>query len=265
MEKSKKFRYFVPLKIEKAKDKDGKEKMIVGGVASTMDKDTDGEILDPNGFDYSYLMDSGFINWHHQTKDNPNAIIGEPIKAEVKDNKFHIQAELYSWSPLAKGIYDLAKNLEKSGNKRTLGWSIEGQATERDLLDEKLVNKARITGIAITPMPKNAASFLDIVKGETDGLDDLDYEMEKAESPANGGETHIIDIIKPNGDRITVDKDFNLKYKALTTVTGAALTRESLEGAPKDITKALIIVHQAHKLGIATDAQLKAVKEQVKF
>jgi len=261
-----KFRFHLPLEFSKSKNKEGEEVMKIKGVASTMDKDTDGEVLDPNGFDTSYLMDYGFLNWHHQTKTDPNAIIGEPTKAEVKDNKFYIEGDLYPWSPLAKSIYELAKNLKKSGSKRKLGFSIEGKATERDMLNDKFVKKAKITGVAITPMPKNPASFLDVMKGETDGLYELEYDTEEEEKvSANGGETYIINITKPNGDRITVDKDFNLTYKALTTVTGRALTRESLEGAPKYLKKALIIVHQAHKLNMVTDEQLETVKKNIRI
>jgi len=274
--KDSRFKFFVPLDIiEKSKDKEGNEIMIVSGVASTMDRDSDGEILDPNGFDFSYLMNSGFINWHHMTNDNPNAIIGEPIKAEVKNNEFHITAELYPWSSLAKDVYELATNLEKkTKGKRKLGWSIEGKATERDLLDEKYVKKANITGMAITPMPKNSASFLDIIKGEKTGFEEVDEDIEG--DPVNGGTIqYLIDVKSPDGTRLTVDKEYNIKIdKALSTSTssGQALTRESLEGAPKvttykginpEIKKAIIVVAKAYEQNSITDDTLNNIKKSI--
>jgi hypothetical protein len=45
-----------------------------------------------------------------------------------------------------------------------LGFSIEGKAVERDPLNKQRVTKAKITGVAVTHMPKNAQTFADIVK-----------------------------------------------------------------------------------------------------
>ena len=68
------FRFHVPVQIEKAKEGEEGE-MKLKGIASTSDKDSQGETLMPKGFDYSYLKDKGYINWHHQLAKNPEAII----------------------------------------------------------------------------------------------------------------------------------------------------------------------------------------------
>ena len=47
-----------------------------------------------------------------------------------------------------------------------MGFSIEGQAIERDVLNPKRVLKARITGVAITQCPKNPNTLMNIIKGE---------------------------------------------------------------------------------------------------
>ena len=148
------FKMWMPLDISKGTDSKGNRVMIVEGVASTMSEDMDGEILDPNGFDLTYLLENGFINWHHATKDKPGTIIGEPVKAWVKDNKFHIRAQLYDWQPIAHDVYDLATNLEKGGSNRRLGWSIEGVKRLIDPINPKFIRKSAVTGVAITPAPK---------------------------------------------------------------------------------------------------------------
>ena len=62
----------------------GERIMRLGGIASTSDEDSDGEFLDPKGFDIKPLITSGMVNWHHQAKEHPDTIIGEPSKAEIR-------------------------------------------------------------------------------------------------------------------------------------------------------------------------------------
>ena len=78
---------------------------------------------------------------------------------------------LYSDSQLAKDVYGLAELLQKNSKKRRLGFSIEGKVLERDPLDESKITKARLTGLAITHIPKNPATICEIMKGERDGFD----------------------------------------------------------------------------------------------
>ena len=67
------FSFWCPLEITKGQEKlvdptTGEEIMRLGGIASTSDKDADGEFLDPQGFDIKPLLESGMVNWHHQAK-----------------------------------------------------------------------------------------------------------------------------------------------------------------------------------------------------
>lgn len=230
------FKFFVPFEIEKAKDKEGKEVMKISGIASTADRDSDNEVLDPSGFDLSYFMSNGFINWHHQAKDKPEAIIGEPTKAEIRPEGLYVEGLLYPESKLAKQVYELAKGLETSSTKRRLGFSIEGKVIERDTLDERHVKKAKITGLAITPTPKNHTTFLDIIKGNFNEFDNDEIEI-TPESIANGGTQHIIDITRPNGDRVTVDANYNIKVltKSTTTENSGKLSPASVDEKLKDL------------------------------
>ena len=47
------FKFYCPTEIYKGKidEKTGEEEMLLGGIASTADKDADDEYLDPKGFD----------------------------------------------------------------------------------------------------------------------------------------------------------------------------------------------------------------------
>jgi hypothetical protein len=195
-----KFKFWCPVEISKGKDKDGKEIMRLGGIASTMDKDADGEFLDPSGFDISDFKKSGVVNWHHQAKNSPATIIGEPHKAEIRKDGFYVETNLYPNSDLAKEVYQLAEVLQKDSKTRRLGYSIEGTVIERDINNPKIVKQAKITGLAITHMPKNPQTFADIIKGQGvcwDGYEkvpgkkdyeddscvkkDCDYDMKKDE------------------------------------------------------------------------------------
>lgn len=233
------FKFFVPLEITKGKDKEGKETMRIGGIASTLDRDTDGEVLDPAGFQLDYFLKNGFINWHHQSKTNPTAIIGEPTKAEIKKEGLYIEGELYKDSKVAQSVYDLAKTLEKSKSGRRLGFSIEGKVVKRDELDERFVKEAIITGVAVTPSPKNASTILDILKGNfTDNEEEP--EIVSTEKTANGGTIeYIVDVMKQDGSRITVDKSYNVKVvaKGMDTSNAAATIRADVEGQPKKIAE----------------------------
>lgn len=282
--KTNNFRFFIPgLDIQKGKDTEGNDVMKVKGVASTGERDTDEEFLDPEGFDLSYFKKSGFINWNHRAKDNAAAIIGEPTKANVVNGQFELEGRLYPNSSLAKEVYSLANILASDPNStRKLGWSIEGKVLERDLLDPRKVKRAMITGVAITPTPKNPSTFLDIVKGhlsndefvyeespnETEVPDGNVFREDELHRPENGGNYYIIDITKPDGSRVTVDRDFSITViaKSLTTSgAGKALKREDVEGGmkyPQEVVKAIVTIVEGYNQGLVTEEELTKVRER---
>lgn len=242
--KKNEFNFFVPLNdIEKGKDKSGNKILKIAGIASTDDTDSDEENLEVSGFDVKPFLEKGFLNYNHRSKDNPAAIIGEPTKAEVRGKKLYIEGELYSDSKTARQVYDLAKILQKSKRGRRLGMSIEGKVLERDSVNQKRITKAVITGCAITPVPKNPHTLAEIIKGEGVG-EPHEFEIVKSEKQADGGMVeYILDITDENGNRITVDKDFNttIVKKSISTAEGSgkALARESVDGGVKKINEHL--------------------------
>ena len=197
------------LSIEKAKDKEGNEVMRLGGIASTMDKDADGEYLDPNGFDVSYLKTKGVVNWHHGSKTNPDAIIGEPSKVELTEKGLYIEADIYPGSKMGRSVYALAQTLQKNSKTRRLGFSIEGKALERNPLDNSRITKAAITGVAITHMPKNPNTFANVIKGHL--VEDEDDEEEE-----------------------------DTEEKACDTSSASPLMKEHVDGENKKLTKGVV-------------------------
>lgn len=141
------------------------DSMFVEGLAATPKLDLDKQILKPSGFILEYFLKNGFLNWNHQGGVSPDAIIGEPVAANVKDERFYLKGKLYSWSTLAKSVYNVAKHLEEDEDTdRTLGFSVEGLTlkTEKDLVTQMLV-----TGCACCFVPKNDETYLQVCKGVT--------------------------------------------------------------------------------------------------
>lgn len=266
-----KFNFWVPFELEKSVDeKTGKEVMKFKGVASDDSEDLDKEILEPNGFEINDFLDYGFINYNHGAKNSPRAIVGEPTSAKIINNKFIVEGMLYNDSELAKDIYEVAQMLEKSGSKRRLGFSIEGTPLMRDPVNPKRIKKARISGLAITPVPKNKNTIFSLVKGEYNEAY-IDYEFEKGENP-NGGEIEfLVDFTDINkGVRVTMDKNLTIKIeKCITTgsTSGKAMIKESLEKKPKNLfefEKALVTISKGHELGMISNKELLRVKNFLK-
>ena len=217
------FNFWCPVEISKAIDENtGEELMLLGGIASTADEDSDGEFLDPKGFDIHPLLKSGMVNWHHQAKTCPGTIVGEPTKAEIRKEGLYIETKLYPSSQVARDIWDLAKTLDTDSNTRRLGYSIEGRVVSRKSDDKtspdyKKITKAVITGVAITHQPKNPKTFANIIKGEID--DDLEEETEEKK----------IDKKKLSKEEEKYYEGVNLKEKSLDTNNAKPLIKEEVD------------------------------------
>lgn len=215
------FSFWCPLgDINKATDPNtGEEIMLLGGIASTADEDSDGEFLDPKGFDIKPLLNSGLVNWHHQAKTNPGTIVGEPIKAEIRKEGLYIETKLYPHSQTACDIWELAKTLASDSKTRRLGYSIEGRVVKRKSEDPtspdyKKIIKAIITGVAITHQPKNPKTFANIIKGEIDDISEEDVKEED---------------VKEKEESVDVEESVN-------TESAAALKKESVDSNLKITT-----------------------------
>jgi predicted house-cleaning noncanonical NTP pyrophosphatase (MazG superfamily) len=189
------FKFFVPLDIIKGgkDEKTGKQTMMVSGIASTSHEDLDGEFLDPKGFDLSYFLTSGLLNYNHQASKDPGAIIGEPTMAEIRKEGLYLEGRLYD-NELARKVYDKTLELQQQSDTRRMGFSIEGKALERDKLNPKKVLRAAISGCAICPSPKNYHTFVEILQKGIDCddpniLEKDDNEDEEEKAMSAGSET----------------------------------------------------------------------------
>lgn len=208
------FNFWCPVEISKAIDETtGEEIMLLGGIASTADEDSDGEFLDPKGFDIKPLIESGMVNWHHQAKTCPATIVGEPTKAEIRKDGLYIETKLYPSSQVARDIWELAQTLDRDSKTRRLGYSIEGKVLERKSdnpksPDYKKISKAIITGVAITHQPKNPKTFANIIKGEIDELDEEDEEKEETDEEKSLDTTAAKPLIKEELDHKIKNQTF---------------------------------------------------------
>lgn len=224
------FNFWCPVEISKAIDeKTGEEIMLLGGIASTADEDSDGEFLDPKGFDIKPLLESGMVNWHHQAKTCPGTIVGEPTKAEIRKDGLYIETKLYPSSPVARDIWELAKTLESDSDTRRLGYSIEGRVLERGSNDKtkpgyKKITKAVITGVAITHQPKNPKTFANIIKGDIDD----DFENEETEETDSKKKT--------SEEEKKYYEGIGINDKSLDTDSARPLIKEEVDPKVKVVT-----------------------------
>lgn len=159
-----KFKFYINADIVKGKDE---KEMKIRGIASTGDKDSQNEFLDPSTMD---LTNFSYINWNHGSKDDPAKMIGEPTLARINEkNELYIEGILYDNMPMARATYQLMQALQKSPNGNRLGMSVEGRVIERDPLNPAKITKSKITGVAICPVPVNGATWTELIqKGYTD-------------------------------------------------------------------------------------------------
>jgi hypothetical protein len=211
------------------------DNMIVEGLASDSSEDSEGEIMEPNGFDIKDFLSSGLINLEHFTsrKGDPDYWIGEPVSGYVKDNKFFVKAKLWKAKPYARNLWDTCIAMKESGSTRRPGFSIEGKALERHPINKKRVTKAKINNLAITFSPVNKNSYFDIIKGEQE------EDFVKDKQTDNSKSKYMFEFEK-GGKNYGVTKDFKVEEKedeekAVTTETAKPLRREELDSKVKNL------------------------------
>ena len=230
-----KFSFWCPIeKSEQVVDPTtGENVMRLGGIASTSDEDSDGEFLDPKGFDINPLMKSGLVNWHHQAKGQPSAIIGEPSKGEIRKEGLYLEVDLYPSSKVAHEVFELAEILERDSTTRRLGFSIEGKVLKRKSNDKSNpdynhIEKAVITGVAVTHLPKNPKTFANIIKGEIDNVEEDDKEKENQENKGLNTEENGAPLKKESVDsrlKVTTFKKGEVMDKIFKDCAGITISK----------------------------------------
>lgn len=150
---------------------------IIEGIASTEDKDQQGEIVVQDKMDCSYLLEKGYLNWNHSHA--PEDQIGKPlevIKLPGGPNTPNglpatfFRALLFENMPRAEAVWTLSKALEDSkgyGEDRSLGFSVEGGVRMRQghILMETIVRH-----MAATHEPVNAQAVARCVMAKSQGF-----------------------------------------------------------------------------------------------
>lgn len=240
------FHFSTQVSLQKGIDGQEPKELIIAGIASTSSQDFDGEFMNPKGFDTSYFEKFGFVNWSHQTNKDPLAIVGRPTEVEidVKANELFIETKLFKSSEKARQVYKLGEILEAEGY--ALAYSIEGKVIERDKKDPRKVLRAKITGCAITPTPKNNDSSANLVKG-LEGSDN--YEFIKSMLSEETDEDEELKKKK--------------KKKAMDSASVKPLTKESVDKKTKDtvgmLTKGQVLTILREDLPNTSEEMLEEV------
>ena len=182
LENDNKFSFFAPAFIIKGGANETTEVVRIGGVISSEDRDTDGEILKSSGMDFSYFNGGwGKVKFEHDNpmSKEPDNIIGFPTKLIRKGTLTAFEGELIPYNGIpdaqltpqqrtAKSAHGLMKSIEEHNrrhpdNQQKLGYSIEGEYLQRDK-KTGIVEKSRITNVVLTTKPKNTRTFANIMK-----------------------------------------------------------------------------------------------------
>ena len=172
----KSFQIHIPVELEKSKDAEGEDHWIVKGVASTADKDLQGEVVDQNGMDIAPLKAGrGLFNVDHQK--GPENVIGQIEDAEFvkSDGKrvLMVKGYLFKHQPRAQAFYNIMKSVKK-GSAPRVHMSIEGKILQRDAVNKSVIRNARIDKVALTLDPVNPYTYADLSKSlETGRIDEI--------------------------------------------------------------------------------------------
>lgn len=168
------FNVFVPLDTQDlAKSINGDEHgNYVRGWASTPDLDRHGDIVLPSEMNISEFLTRGYINYEH--KPGEQFKIGVPTAKSYIDPQrgLYVEAKLFMDNPYAQRMWELAKNISKSGVNRPLGFSIEGKFHGRDAENPSILRGVEIKEVALTTNPANThATWEAFVKSFETGYD----------------------------------------------------------------------------------------------
>ena len=154
-----------------------KKGRIIEGIASTEDKDQQGEIVVQDKMDCSYLLEKGYLNWNHSHA--PEDQIGKPLEViklaggPSTPNGLpctFFRALLFESMPRAEAVWTLSKALEDSagvGEDRHLGFSVEGGVRVRH---NNILMETMVRHMAATHEPVNAQAVARCVLAKSQGF-----------------------------------------------------------------------------------------------
>lgn len=214
------------LTIEKS-DKNKEKDWYISGYASTKSRDTQGDIVEPEGLDYeSYFQKNGWITYEHQ--HDMASIVGEPTKLGVDDKGLRIEAKLYKSIPRAQEIWKLQKALAKESEEhRALGFSIEARVKSRSMDDPHIITSAILTAVTITSHPANLdAKWRPVEKSAEVGYDTNPATMTGATALAMSNVAQSINVLSYTMSR--ADSSTMLKFAEDSLRKAGCLNKNTL-------------------------------------
>lgn len=234
------FSFYVPFDIEKSEvTQNGEKQMIIGGYASTADRDRQDDAIVQRGIDFSEFLDYGYLNYNH---DN-SIIVGYPIKegCKVDSHGFYVKAKLLNGVQQAEDMYQAAIALERANAPRRLGFSVEGKVLARDKNGN--ITRCKIYNVAITNSPVNTNCTWDVLaKSMSSALSnynpsvdcavipskEFDYDSQNKTVVSDDTPKEVVNatpqkVVKPETPQKIVSE------KSLDTQSASALIPESLD------------------------------------
>ena len=153
------FKCNIPATLKKSKNGE----WIVEGLASTEDKDLQGEIIKQKGIDLEAIKrGKGILNFEHSNEAGD--VVGKITEAWHTKKGLMIRAYLLKNSKKAKQIYNAMSSLRKEDKDNLYSLSVEGKIAERSGKDGKVIKRAIIDRVAVTSKPVNVSTYLGLVK-----------------------------------------------------------------------------------------------------
>lgn len=174
----------------------------ISGVISSARVDLDGETIDQSGLDWTLVrgMDGRLrlpltfghpyskereVGFGHETA---GCILDDGTPATRMSGILVLKGADGTENPWAMRVYRLHKALCEAGMPG-IGFSIEGNAIARDMMNPKIIRKARIFSVAIDPGPKNSDGRVDAF-GLHKGTLELDPRQSRREALLKGVSNH---------------------------------------------------------------------------
>ena len=165
------FQYYAPISLFTKADAPEGQRRRFGGIATTEEKDQEGEVILQRGLDWSHFLARGYFNDNHSKKTG--GIVGYPTGVQfyrkgeslpngkkAEHNLHWTEGYLLKGVPGADDIWAVGNALGEAGDARRLGQSIEGRIVLRDGPDQKTIARAAVYHTAITHVPVNAGTSL---------------------------------------------------------------------------------------------------------
>lgn len=170
----------------------------IAGVISTETRDRQAEIIIQKGLDFDPFLTYGYLNDNHSKATD--GVIGYPEKIQqfrrgdtlpngaiAKSNTTWMDGYILDGTQRADSIWELGRALAKSGGERGLGFSIEGVVQKRMGPGRKIVAKATVQNCAVTNMPVNPDTKMEILAKSLMTVPFMDDPVAKALAMGDAG------------------------------------------------------------------------------